>query len=409
MRRLNGVLGAFLITLGLSGCGGDASEQSDGGEANAAAAESPGGTGVAIYGDPRARIAQADLERGRMDPSWRRVVQLDTLPGGDTGTNPEKWEDISPRSVNSVATHLPLHGDIAGPSVLRVQVLLDRALFSPGIIDGRWGKNTEKAVYWLQQREGLRRTGHVDQATFERLRELAGNPPELVRMHALTVEDVSGPFITIPEDIYEQAELSCMCFESLSEKLGEMFHTSPALLEKLNPGVDLNAVGAGDRIAVPNVRDGAAPAAGTVDRLVISDGGFYLHAVDSAGRILYHFPTTLGSSYSPSPTGEYRVTGIAQDPNWHYQPDLLEGIPDDEEDALIPAGPNNAVGVVWMQLSKPHYGIHGTNAPETIGYTTSNGCVRLTNWDARFLSERIQQGVPVEFRDVDNPAGASED
>lgn len=408
MRRLNGVLGSFLITFAAAACGGDASERPDG-DVNAAAAESPAGTGVAVYGDPRARIAQEDLERGRMDPSWRRVVQLDTLPGGETGTNPESWEDISPRSVNSVATYLPLHGDVAGPSVLRVQVLLDRALFSPGIIDGRWGKNTEKAVYWLQQREGLSRTGHVDQATFQRLRELAGNPPELVRMHALTEEDVSGPFITIPEDIYEQAELSCMCFESLSEKLGEMFHTSPALLEKLNPGVDLNAVGAGDRIAVPNVRDGAAPATGTVDRLVISDGGFYLHAVDSAGRILYHFPTTLGSSYSPSPTGEYRVTGIAQDPNWHYQPDLLEGIPDDEEDALIPAGPNNAVGVVWMQLSKPHYGIHGTNAPETIGYTTSNGCVRLTNWDARFLSERIQQGVPVEFRDVDNPAGASED
>jgi lipoprotein-anchoring transpeptidase ErfK/SrfK len=396
MSRFTGVLAASLIALGLGGCDDDAPERSR-------------DTGVAIYGDPRARIAREDLERGRMDPSWRRVVQLDTLPDGETGTNPESWEDISPRAVNSVATYLPLHGDVAGPSVLRVQVLLDRALFSPGIIDGRWGKNTEKAVYWLQQREGLRRTGRVDQATFQRLRELGGTPPELIRVHALTAEDVSGPFITIPEDIYEQADLRCMCFESLAEKLGEMFHTSPALLEQLNPGVDLNAVGAGDRIAVPHVRDAAAPAAGTVDRLVISDGGFYLHAVDAEGRILYHFPTTLGSSYSPSPTGDYRVTGTAQDPNWHYQPDLLEGIPDDEEDALIPAGPNNAVGVVWMQLSKPHYGIHGTNAPETIGYATSNGCVRLTNWDARFLSERITQGVLVEFRDVDNPGGVSED
>jgi lipoprotein-anchoring transpeptidase ErfK/SrfK len=148
------------------------------------------------------------------------------------------------------------------------------------------------------------------------------------------------------------------------------------------------------------VRDDAARFRGSVAEIVISDGGHYLHAVDSAGVVLAHFPTTLGSDYAPSPEGAFTITAIAPDPTWHYQPDLLTGVNDWEDPAVIPAGPNNAVGVVWMQLSKPHYGIHGTSDPESIGYVTSHGCVRLTNWDARLLSQRIQPGVEVHFRDI---------
>lgn len=381
---------AAALALAAAACGDDRAE---------------GSTGVAVYGDMNERLTREQLESGRRDPSWRRVVRIDTTAAGDTVPNPETWEDITPVAVNAAATHLPLYGDAAGPSVLRAQVLLDRALFSPGIIDGLWGKNVEKAVYWFQEREGLRATGRVDQETFARLSEVAGRPNEIVRTHTLTADDVAGPFVQIPEDIYAKAELECMCYESLTEKLGELFHTSPEMLAQLNPGVDLGGLAAGDRIEVPAIRDREAARDAAVDRLIVSDGGYYLHAVDASGRVLFHFPTTLGSQYSPSPSGDFRVTAIAHDPTWHYQPDILEGVPDDEEDAIIPAGPNVAVGVVWMQLSKPHYGIHGTNAPETIGYATSNGCVRLTNWDARFLAERIQAGTPVEFRDVD---GASE-
>jgi lipoprotein-anchoring transpeptidase ErfK/SrfK len=136
---------------------------------------------------------------------------------------------------------------------------------------------------------------------------------------------------------------------------------------------------------------------GKVAEIVVSDGGHFVHGVDASGRVIYHFPSTLGSEYAPSPDGEYRVTSIAHDPTWHYQPDLLTGEPDDRDDAVIAAGPNNPVGVVWMALSKPHYGIHGTSAPETIGYVTSHGCVRLTNWDARFLADHADAGVPVRF------------
>jgi hypothetical protein len=344
------------------------------------------------------------IEAARQDASWRQVVQLDTATLRDSAGSPEQWEQITVEAVNGSPMHVPLYGDVGGPSVLRLQVLLDRALFSPGIIDGRWGANTEKALYWLQAREGLPATARLDQATFERLVQLAGNPREIARQHQLTGADVAGPFVDLPplkgDAIYEVAKKPCTCYESLGEKLSESFHVTSELLAKLNPETNLDSLRAGDRIWVPNVRDAAAPPAGAVARLLVSDRGRYLHAVDSAQRILYHFPTTVGASYDPSPSGNYRVTAIRENPIWHFQPDLLAKVPDHKADARIPAGPNNAVGVVWMALSVPHYGIHGTNAPETIGYTSSAGCVRLTNWDALFLSKRIQPGVAVSFRDT---------
>jgi lipoprotein-anchoring transpeptidase ErfK/SrfK len=134
---------------------------------------------------------------------------------------------------------------------------------------------------------------------------------------------------------------------------------------------------------------------------VVSGDGSYLHAVDAAGRVLMHFPVTLGVGYDPSPQGDYRVTNIARNPEWRYNPALLANVPDDEEPATIPAGPNNAVGLVWMALSEPHYGIHGTSEPASIGYTSSSGCVRLTNWDALTLADAIRPGVDVQFRDIE--------
>ncbi|HEX6071277.1 MAG TPA: L,D-transpeptidase family protein [Longimicrobiaceae bacterium] len=395
--RFNPRSALALLALFTGACvGGDSADDA------APAAEGTGASAEvdpSVYGNPRQRLSREELERGRMNAGWRRYVQMDSLSDTTQVNNRETWEEITAQSLQQSPMVLPLTGDVAGPSVARLQIALDRALFSPGIIDGRWGMNTEKAVYWLQKRERLPATGRVDAATWQRIVQLA-SVQTFTRAHTLTAEDVKGPFITIPEDIYEQAELDCMCYESLSEKLAETFHTSPELLAKLNPGVDLDAVAAGQSLNVPQVREAAAAPAGGIAEIVISDGGHYLHAVDSAGRVLMHFPTTLGSDYAPSPEGEFSITNIAPDPTWHYQPDLLTGVEDWKEEAIIPAGPNNAVGVVWMQLSKPHYGIHGTSSPESIGYVTSHGCVRLTNWDARLLSERIEPGVAVHFRDI---------
>ncbi len=354
--------------------------------------------GIALTSDWDARLASDELESGRRDAAWSRVVELDTIGlHPDSTANQEMWDSISAESVNAGAMQLPLYGAVSGPSVIRTQILLDRALFSPGIIDGHWGKNTEKALYWLQRREGLRATGRLDTETFERLVQIAGGAADLIRAHQLTAEDVEGPFVTIPEDIYDKAELDCLCYESVSEKLAETFHTSIGVLQQLNPGIDLSAVSAGTTLQVPAVRDANAARDGQIARLVVSGEGFYVHALDASGRILYHFPSTLGSAFDQSPDGNHTVTRITPDPWWHYQPAILAHIDDDEPEAKIPPGPNNAVGVVWMALSIPHYGIHGTSAPETIGYTTSAGCVRLTNWDAEQLAGAVKPGVEVKF------------
>ena len=449
--RIHALIAAALLVA----CGGDDDVRTV--DANAAAEQSTAGSATALASSFE-QPSSEELEAGRLDPSWRQWAEQDvrerqeragsparsTSTGasaaaeggsraGGTGTTDSlaspgsrsaetgaadsgsadqgqsaSWDDISPRTVNAPARGLPLSVDVAGPTVARVQILLDRVQFRPGIIDGRWGKNTEKAVYWFQNARGIEATGTVDRATLDRLEQEAGIGSGLVVEHTLTQADVEGPFVELPEDVYERAEMDCLCYESLSEKLTEVFHTAPELLEKLNPGVDLDAVSAGDVLQVPNVEtfhvdglpEGKYTGGGQVARVVISDGGHYLHGLAEDGSILYHFPTTLGSDYAPSPSGEFSVTSITFDPTWHYQPDLLTGVDPSREDAVLPAGPNNAVGVVWMQLSKDHYGIHGTSAPATIGYVTSHGCVRLTNWDAGLLGQNLPAGTPLEFRDV---------
>jgi hypothetical protein len=340
--------------------------------------------------DPTDTLTDAELEAGRMDDSWREAVKLGRPPAPrefplDTIVIPAEWLEMGRRRD--------------ADEVLRVQTLLDRARFFPGVLDGRWGKNTEKAVWWFQVSQGLEPTGAVDSLTFELLRVAAGEPDETVVRRVLDEDDVAGPFVPIPASVYRQAGLDCLCYESLSERLTERFHTSIEVLEELNPGLDLNALAAGDSILVPAVEH-APPRDRPVDRVVISGLGSYVHALDAEGRIVYHFPTTLGSQYDPSPLGELSVVGVHLDPWFHYQPRLLAGVEDTEPDTHLPPGPNNLVGNVWIKLSEPHYGIHGTRDPATIGYASSSGCVRLTNWNAVLLADQIGPGTAVEFRDT---------
>ena len=397
-----------------------------------------------------------EIEAARRDTSWRAILSPDTgaragerapgsvAPGADSAApdsapggerapgepaGSERYEDIGPADPAAASggevpdapsaaraaagspprLALPLGGRAEGPSALRAQALLDLALFSPGVVDGRWNANAERALFWFQRREGLPATGTLDAATLDRLWQAAGRPSALVGKRVLTAEDVAGPFVALPDDVYEKADLGCLCYESLEEKLAELAHTTPELLRRLNPGRALGDLAAGDSIRVPLVgrfagpSTRADPAAGDrrVARLVISDRGRYLQAHDAAGRILFHLPATLGSDYFPSPDGSLRVTSVSPDPWFHYQPALLEGVDPDESAARLAPGPNSPVGVVWIALSKEHYGIHGTSDPETIGFVTSSGCVRLTNWDARLAAEFVAAGTPVDFRDVE--------
>jgi lipoprotein-anchoring transpeptidase ErfK/SrfK len=317
--------------------------------------------------------------------------------------NGETVAHITADEVNGGRPRFPVGPGLRGPSVLRVQVLLNRAQFAPGMLDGGWGQNTGVAVYWFQAREGLIPNGVVDSATYARLEQVAGRPQQLVVKHTLTAADVRGPFVSLPGSIYAQARMNCLCYESLAEKLSETFATRVELLQRLNPGVPLDSLKAGDVINVPNVRDPNAPPKGVVETLVVSGADHYLQALDAAGRILYHFPITIGSSFDPSPEGSFHVLAITENPWWHYQPSIIKGRNPNAPNAHVPPGPNNSVGRVWMTLSAPHYGIHGTKSPETIGYAVSAGCVRLANWDALYLARRLTRGTPVVFRGTRTP------
>lgn len=353
--------------------------------------EPPDDESADVLWAPDDTLTDAELEAGRLDDSWREAVKLGPPPAPrvfplDTIAIPAEWR--------TTARPADERGE-----VLRVQTLLDRARFYPGVLDGRWGKNTEKAVWWFQVSEGIEPTGAVDSLTFERLQRAGGDPAETVVAHVLTADDVAGPFVAIPGDVYRQARLRCLCYESLAEKLAERFHASSEVLEDLNPGIDLDMLAADDTLFVPAV-DGAASDNRRVERVVVSGLGSYVHALDADGRIVYHFPTTLGSQYDPSPLGTLSVVSVHPDPWFHYQPRLLSGVDKSKPDTHLPPGPNNLVGSVWIKLSEPHYGIHGTRDPAAIGYASSSGCVRLTNWNALLLAGRVDAGTAVEFRDT---------
>ncbi|HEX7831166.1 MAG TPA: L,D-transpeptidase family protein [Thermoanaerobaculia bacterium] len=313
----------------------------------------------------------------------------------------ESFKGMTPAAINDAPVSIPLKGDVSGPSVLKTQVYLDRLNFSVGALDGRWGRNTAIALWWYQRSRGINAAepGAMDEATFRSLASETSSAPALVEQ-TLTADDVKGPFVTIPEDVYDKEKLDCLCYESKLEKLAERFHTSQEFLEQLNPDVNFDSIDAGAKLWAPNVR--AVRAAGTTDiaRVVVSIRGNTFNAFDAAGNLIFHAPTTLGSKYDPSPNETTEVKSVTLDPHFHYQPTLFHEVPDSDPEANLNPGPNSPVGVVWIALSKPHFGIHGTSDPESIGYASSHGCVRLANWDAREVAQRISKGVQVEFLDT---------
>ena len=355
------------------------------------------------------------LERERFSQEWRQLrsfMEAKTIARtgedqrdlsltfvSDPGSR-ENLDTFNPSTIETLPIRVPIRGDVSGPSVLKAQVLLDRISYSVGVIDGRWGKNSEIAVYWFQQQHGITPSGTIDEETFRAIARAAGGTSAVVRQQ-LTPDDVKGPFIDIPENVYAQARLECMCYESVAEKVAERFHTTPELLQILNPDLDLGRLAAGQMILAPNVRAPAAEnAPNDIARIAISIKGNYFHGHDASGRIIFHAPTTLGSKYDPSPTETLKTVRTAFNPTFKYQPTLFAEVPDDEPEADLPPGPNSPVGVVWIALSKPHYGIHGTSDPESIGYASSHGCVRLTNWDATDVARRTPEGTTVQFFDT---------
>lgn len=296
--------------------------------------------------------------------------------------NPEPQYDLA--TVNNSALQDIITGKTKGPAVLRAQILLDRANFSAGEIDGSTGNNFYRAVTGFRVSRKLSPDMTVDQAAWAALN---ADPGPVLAPYTITPDDVKGPFVPVPEDMMEKSKLERLWYSSPAEGLAEKFHVSPKMLTLLNPGKSFNA---GEEIIVPNVVTTIGAKAG---KIVVSKSKGTIEASTADGMLLAQYPATMGSEHDPLPIGTWKIKGVAKNPPFHYNPDLFWDADPSHSKAKIAPGPNNPVGVVWIDLSKEHYGIHGTPEPSRIGYSQSHGCIRLTNWDAMELADLVAPGV----------------
>lgn len=291
-------------------------------------------------------------------------------------------------AVNNPATTDPLNQNASGTAVVRAQILLDRAKFSVGEIDGHMGTNALHAVRGFRAARGLPAGNSIDADTWKALKTDTG--AALVE-YTLTEDDVRGPFVKVPRSMMLQAKLQSLGYQSAQEAIAEKFHISPTLLQSLNPGTRF---GAGQKIYAPNVLTQIDAKAA---RVVVSKSDSTVKVLDEMGKVIAQYPCTSGSEHDPLPIGEWNVTGIFRNPKFNYNPDLFWDAKPKDTKATIAAGPNNPVGVVWIQLSKEHYGIHGTPSPGLVGHAESHGCIRLTNWDAAELAGMVGKGTSVSL------------
>jgi len=292
------------------------------------------------------------------------------------------------KSANDALGNPVLHSPAQhGSAVLRAQILLDRAHFSPGEIDGRYGSNTRSAVAAFNLAKKIDARAEVNAATWKALNL---DTAAVIVPYTLTAEDLAGPFTPIPVEMADKAKLPALGYENLAEALGEKFHVSPKLLAALNRGVKLDRAGA--VIQVPNVaRTPLAKTAGMTIHVSRAQGA--VEAVDANGVVVARYPATTGSTHDPLPLGVWKINGVAWNPPYHYNPALFWDAEASDKKEKLAAGPNSPVGSIWIDLSKPHYGIHGTPVTSTIGKTTSHGCIRLTNWDAVELAKMVTPGM----------------
>ena len=283
-------------------------------------------------------------------------------------------------------------GNVSTALLVKLQILLDRAHASPGQIDATRGENTRKAIVAYRDMRGLAGGERIDEPLWRALTDHDSQPP--LTTYVITEKDVAGPFIEkVPEDYREKASLKRLGYTSVQEMLAEKFHMSEQLLRRLNPSAAFDQPGT--EIVVANVRRDELPR--KVARVEVNASKQRVSAYDKDNRLVAVYPATVGSSERPSPTGDLKVTAIAENPTYHYDPALnLRGV-DVQEKLELPPGPNNPVGIVWIALSSKGYGIHGTPDPEAVSKRASHGCIRLTNWDALELAKHVRKGTPVRI------------
>ncbi|MFL5012607.1 L,D-transpeptidase family protein [Rhizobium sp.] len=299
-------------------------------------------------------------------------------------------EEINTASIASIGTEKPAPGD-PDPAIVRLQVLLDRAGSSPGVIDGHYGENVNKAVAGFEAMNNLPVDGRLDPEVVSRLEGNAPIVAPIVESHVVSADDAADLVGNIPEDYGEKAKMQSLGYTSVAEKLSERFHMGIDLVHALNPA---SQFAPGDTVWV--VEPGP-PRQGKVKRIEADRKTGQVLAYAADGSLLAVYPATIGSQDNPAPSGKHKVKGVARMPVYRYDPKRNFKQGKNDKVLTIPKGPNGPVGTVWIDLTEPTYGIHGTPEPKLIDKIGSHGCVRLTNWDAEELAGMVKPGVFVDF------------
>jgi lipoprotein-anchoring transpeptidase ErfK/SrfK len=339
--------------------------------------------GAVTGGIPR----QGSIQRVPLD---NQPMPNDNGQNGDEQASIDQQQALPPAVETKPAEPVITLKNKSKAEITALEVFLDRQGISPGAIDGRMGANVTKAIYAYQQMTGQQLDPNNTDSILEQLRLSGGMP---IVSYTITSADAAGPYVaSIPEDYAQKATLTQLSYTSTTEMLAERFHMDEDYLKSLNPGIDFSVPGT--IVKVINPGDNKT---GAVARIIADKGRKQVFAYDASGALLAAYPATIGSTDTPSPSGTVTVERVVFNPGYTYNPKInfKQGANDKILD--IPPGPNGPVGNVWMALSKPTYGIHGTPEPSKIGKSQSHGCVRLTNWDANELAHMVKPGVTVEF------------
>ncbi len=316
---------------------------------------------------------------------------------------PEAGKDRDAKP-NTKARRAAASAEKPDPLVVKAQVLLDRAHFYPGAIDGRTGENYKRALSAFAVAQGLPATQSLNPEVWDKLQATSDKP--VVTDYTITESDASGPYVErIPPKMEQQAELKTLGYTNAREMLAERFHMGRDLVSALNPGKSLDKAGTVIAVAAvepmgtdkPKAKD--LPESPKVERIEVGKASRDVRAFGADGKLLAYYPASIGSSEKPAPSGDTKVKGVAFDPDYTYNPKYAFKGVKAQHKFTIQSGPNNPVGLVWIDLAIPSYGIHGTPEPEKVGKTESHGCIRLTNWNARDLAAHVTRGAEVVFKE----------